>query len=285
MRRSSLQRALILLLAAVTPIVRAQQNVDPMALVRKAVENDKENDKRAREYMYIEREVQKMKDKTEVRTKEVFYLYGHEMHRLISKNDKPLSEKEAGKEEERIAKETDKFKNRSAADLRKEEEKRVKEHEQERKVWDEIAEAFVFRMQPIEQVNGRETWVVTAEPRNEYRPKSKEAKFLQKVRFKAWIDKDETQMVRIEGDVIDDITFGLFLAKLQKGAHFTLEQMRVNDEVWMPQHVAVNAGARMLFKHLDFNEDVTYRDYRKFRAEAKITGVVDSQAPPPPPQQ
>jgi hypothetical protein len=139
-------------------------------------------------------------------------------------------------------------------------------------------------MQPVEQVNGRDAWVISADPRKEYRPKTKEAKILQKIRFRAWIDKSETQMVRVDGDVIDDITFGVFLAKLQKGAHFTVEQMRVNDEVWLPQHVAINAGARLLFKHLDFNDDLTYRDYRKFRTEAKITGMVDPQAPPPPPQ-
>ena len=273
---------IVILACATSAVLYAQEQPTVMSLIRQAVENDKANDKKAHDYMYIEREEQKSKDKTEVRTKEVFFLYGHEINRLIAKDDKPLSEKEARKEEERIAKETEKLKSRSQADLRKEEEKRAKEHEQERKVWDEIAEAFDFKMQPIDQVNGRDTWVVSAEPRKEYRPKSKEAKILQKVRFKVWIDKQETQMVRVDGEVIDDITFGLFLAKLQKGAHFTVEQMRVNDEVWLPQHVAVNAGARLLFKHVDFNDDVTYRDYRKFRTEAKITGVVDGPPPAPP---
>jgi len=264
-------------------VLPAQDQPDPLSLVRRAVDNDKENDKRAHDYMYIQREEQKTKDKTEARTKEVFYLYGHEIERLIAKDDKPLTEKDARKEEERIAKEIEKIKNVSEAERRKQEERRAKEHEQERKVWDEVSEAFDFRMQPVELVNGRDAWVVSAEPRKAYRPKTKEAKILQKVRFRAWIDKEETQMVRIDGEVIEDISFGVFLAKLQKGAHFTVEQMRVNDEVWLPQHVNVNAGARLLFKHIDFNEDVTYRDYRKFRTEAKITGVVDPQAPPPPP--
>lgn len=278
-------RCAVISIVAIAPLaVCAQDNPNPITLIRKAVENDKENDKRAHDYMYIEREAQKSKDKTEVRTKEVFFLYGHEINRLIAKDDKPLSDKDAKKEEERIAKEVDKLKSKSDADRRKEEEKRAKEHEEQRKVWDEIAEAFTFTLQPAEQVEGRDAWVITAEPRKEYRPKSKEAKILQKVRFKTWIDKDETQMVRIDGDVIDDISFGVFLAKLQKGAHFTFEQMRVNDEVWLPQHVAINAGARLLFKHVDFNDDLTYRDYRKFRTEAKITGIVDPQAAPPPPQ-
>jgi hypothetical protein len=276
----------LVVLGCVCAAARAQEASQPevLSLIKKAVENDKANDKKAHDYMYIEREAHESKGKTEVKTKEVFFLYGHEFNRLIAKDDKPLSEKEAKKEEERIAKETEKLKNRSAGDLRKEEEKRAKEDEQGRKVWDEVAEAFDFKMEPIEPVNGREAWVVNAEPRKEYHPRSREAKILQKIRFKVWIDKAETQIVRIDGDVIDDISLVLALAKVQKGAHFTLEQMRVNDEVWLPQHIAVNAGARLLFKHIDVKDDMTYRDYRKFRSEARITGVVDGP-PPPPPQQ
>lgn len=288
MFRTSVRLTLLLCLAAITPFVRAQDHPDPMTLIRKAVENDKINDQKAREYMYTEREETKTKQgsgfKTEVKTREVFVLYGHEMHRLIAKDDKPLSDKDARKEEERIAKLTDKYKSETDEEHRKQEEKRAKEKEQERKFLDEVAQAYDFTLHGIESVAGREAWVISGEPRRDFHPKSKEARILPKIRFKAWIDKEETEWVRVEADVIDNITFGLFLAKLDKGAHLTLEQARINDEIWLPEHVNVVADARLLFKHFDLTSDITYRDYRKFRAEAKITGVVDSQPPPPPPQ-
>jgi len=275
------------LLAIATPGLLAQQP-DPMSLIRTAVGNDKANDKKAREYMYTEREETKTKQgngfKTEIKTKEVFVLYGHEMHRLIAKDDKPLSDKEAKKEEERIAKLTDKYKNESDGEHRKQEEKRAKEREQERKFLDEVSQAYRFTLHGVESIAGREAWVISAEPRPDFHPQSKEAKILPKIRFKAWIDKEETEWVKIDADVIDNITFGLFLAKLDKGAHFTIEQARINDEIWLPQHVNVVADARLLFKHFDLSSDITYRDYRKFRSEAKITGVVDPHAPPPPPR-
>jgi hypothetical protein len=46
----------------------------------------------------------------------------------------------------------------------------------------------------------------------------------------------------------------------------------VNDEVWLPRHVLLKLDARVaLFKGINMQEDVTYRDYRKFHAETKIT--------------
>lgn len=287
----SIRFALLSVLVSLAPLALcAQEEAQPdvMSLIRQAVENDKANDKKAREYMYIEREETKKKQgkgfKTEVETREVFYLYGDEVSRLIAKDDKPLSEKDAKKEEERIAKVIEKKKNESESDRRKHEEKAQKNKEEERKFLDEVEQAYDFTLHGLENVGGREAWVISGEPRRDFHPKSKEAKILPKIRFKAWIDKEETEWVKVEAEVIDNITFGLFLAKLEKDAHLTLEQTRINDEIWLPQHVNVAADARLLFKHFDIKSDITYRDYRKFRTEAKITGVVDSPTPPPPPQ-
>ena len=50
-----------------------------------------------------------------------------------------------------------------------------------------------------------------------------------------------------------------------------IEQTRVNDEVWLPKHVALKLDARIaLLKNFNVEEDVTYRDYKKFRAATKI---------------
>src|SRR5437588_1799701 len=92
------------------------------ALIRQVAEKDMENDKKQHDYTYVQRveehrlngkgEVQK----TEVRTSEIMMLYGDQIERLIAKDDKPLSEKDAAKEEERIQKLADKRKNESDKD-------------------------------------------------------------------------------------------------------------------------------------------------------------------------
>src|SRR5450755_3580916 len=79
-------------------------------LIRQTAEKDMENDKRQRDYTYIQREEEQRLDgkghakSTEVKTSEVMELYGEQVERLIAKDDKPLSEKDAKKEEEKIQK-------------------------------------------------------------------------------------------------------------------------------------------------------------------------------------
>jgi hypothetical protein len=70
------------------------------------------------------------------------------------------------------------------------------------------------------------------------------------------------------------VSVGLFLVRLHKGSNIQIEQTQVNDEVWLPKHVSLKLDARIaLFKGINLQEDVTYRDYRKFRADTKITSV------------
>jgi hypothetical protein len=53
-----------------------------------------------------------------------------------------------------------------------------------------------------------------------------------------------------------------------------VELTRVNDEVWLPRHVQLHFDARVaLFKSFDEDVDQTYRDYKKFRTDTKITVV------------
>ena len=86
-------------------------------LLRVVADKDMENDKRQRDYTYVERDVQHNLDgkgntkSTEIKTYEVLEIYGEQVQRLIEKDDKPLSTKEAAKEEEKIQKVIDKRKN------------------------------------------------------------------------------------------------------------------------------------------------------------------------------
>jgi hypothetical protein len=57
-----------------------------------------------------------------------------------------------------------------------------------------------------------------------------------------------------------------------------VELTRVNDEVWLPKHVQLHFDARVaLFKSYDEDVDETYRDYKKFRTDTKITVIGEQQ--------
>src|ERR1700687_5800310 len=108
-------------------------------LLRVVADKDIENDKKLRDYTYVEREIQNKLDgkgevkSSEAKTYEVLEIYGEQVQRLTAKDGKPLSQKEAAKEEEKIQKIIDKRKNESEGDRRKREEKEEKERDDGRK--------------------------------------------------------------------------------------------------------------------------------------------------------
>ncbi len=254
-------------------------------LIRRAAERDLENDKQQANYTYVEREEEKKLDgnaqvkSTESRTHEVMELYGEQVERLVAKDDKPLSDKEAAKEDERIQKLMDKRKNESDDERRKRLGKEEKEREQGREFVKEINDAYNFHLAGTESLEGREAYVIDAEPRPGYEPHSKEAKFLPKFRFRVWIDKADEEWVKLDATCIDTVAIGWFIARVHAGSRILVEQTRVNDEVWLPKSVALKLDARVLFKGVDIEEEVGYRDYKKFRAATKIVPAGDPGEP------
>jgi hypothetical protein len=249
-------------------------------LFRVVADKDLANDKRRRDYTFIEREVQRHLDgkgqtkSTEVKTYEILDIYGEQTQRLIEKDDKPLDAKEAAKEEEKIQKIIDKRKNESVEDRKKREEKEIKEREDDRKFVREVADAYDFKLVGTEEVNGREAWVIDGEPRPGYEPQMKDAKFLPKFHGRVWIDKGDLQLAKMDIEAIDTVSVGWVLARIHKGSRFMLQQTRVNDEVWLPEHVTFKFDARVaLLKGYNVDGDQEYRDYKKFRTSAKIVGV------------
>jgi hypothetical protein len=256
-------------------------------LIRQTAEKDMENDKRQRDYTFIQREEQHKLDgkgqvkSTETKTSEIMELYGEPVERLVAKDDKPLSDKDAKKEEDKIQKVIEKRKNESEEDRKKREAKEEKEREENRQFVREVADAYNFRMAGIESLAGRDTYVIDGEPKPGYQAHLKEAKILPKFRFRAWIDKDESQWKKLDIQCIDTVSFGLFLARIHKGSRIIIEQTRINDEVWLPQHINVKVDARLaLLKDFNLEDDITYRDYKKFRTDTKIVPIGELQSQP-----
>ncbi len=253
-------------------------------LLQRAEEKDMANDKQMRDYTYIERDEQRNLDghggvkKTETRTSEVLEIYGEPVERLTAKDDKPLSASEAKKEDDKIQKIIDKRKNESEDARRKRLEKEEKDREEDRKFVLEVADAFNFRLIGSETIDGHDAWVLDGEPRPGYEPKSREAKMLTKFKGRVWIDKAETQWVKLDVTAIDTLSIGWVLARIHKGTHVMVEQTKVNDEVWLPKHLQAHVDLRVaLFKGYDVDVDQTYRDYKKFRTDTKITVVGETQ--------
>ncbi len=259
-------------------------------LIHRSADNDVQNEKKQRDYTYVERQETRNINgsggvkSTETQTFDVMDIYGEQVQKLVAKNDKPLSEKDARKEDEKIQKLIDKRKNESESDRQKRLAKEEKEREEGREFVREVADAFNFTFVGVERLDGRDNYVIDGEPKPGYKPVHKEASILPKVRFRIWIDKDDTQMKKLDVQVIDTISWGLFVARLHKGSRVIVETTRVNDEVWLQQHVAVKVDAKLaLLKNFDVELDIRDRDYKKFRTDTRIVPIADGGAAEPNP--
>jgi hypothetical protein len=250
---------------------------DARSIVVRAIEVDHREQDLALQYTYLQRMETRVLDgsgkvkSTHSRTSDLTRLEGSPYRRLVAIDDKPLPAKEAAKEEAKLKasieerrKETPEAREHRLADGRRRQEER-------RAPVRELPDAFDFRMAGEETLNGREVLVIDATPRRGYKPKQASTSFLPKVKARFWIDKADTQWVKIEMETLDTITFGGILVRLGKGGRLVVEQAHVNHEVWLPKHVLVKASARvMLLVGLREEIEFTFSDYKKFQADSRI---------------
>jgi len=246
-------------------------------IIRESADRDVENQKKRRDYTYVRRDEERTLDgkggvkSRESKTYQILVLNGEIVERLIEKDDKPISEKEERKENDRIQKIVERGEKENDGQRRKRFEKRDREVEEARQFVREIADAYKFRLFGMEDVGGRAAYVVDADPLPGYKPRLKDARFLPKFRFRVWIDKQDRHWVKLDAECIDTVSWGLFLARLHKGSTVHIEQTRVNDEVWLPKHLALNIDARIaLLKSMNMELDITFRDYQKYRTDVLI---------------
>jgi hypothetical protein len=217
---------------------------------------------------------------TEVSLSEYMQIFGEPFERLISKDGKPISDSEKAKQDEKINKLIRERENETPEQRQKRLEKYDKKKAEDRAFLEEVAEAFNFKVMPEEQVAGHTTYVIDAAPKPGYRPRLKSAGILPKFRFRAWLNSEDCNWVKVDAETIDTVSIGAVVARLGKGTRLTIEQTEVNNDLWLPHHISLKVDARLLvLKKLNMEEDVTYSDYRRFGSESRITGVQEVSAP------
>ncbi|HMD06817.1 MAG TPA: hypothetical protein VKH63_04735 [Candidatus Acidoferrum sp.] len=126
-----------------------------------------------------------------------------------------------------------------------------------------LLEAFDFRLVGEEIVDGRPAYVLEATPHPGYHASGKYGKLLARVQGKLWVDKQDFGWVKVDGEVTQSFSMGLFVARVQRGSHILLEQICLGDAVWVPKRLEVRASAKILFlKSLELERILTYSDYR-----------------------
>lgn len=250
---------------------------DPKEIVRRAMEMDQRNFELARNYTYQEHRVLKALDRhgkekhKQIETYDWTILYGEPYSRLIQKDDKPLKPKGEEKEQEKVDKFIAKRKNETPEERKKRLAKEEKERREDRAFAKEVVSAYDFRIIGEEQFAGRDVYEIDAIPRKDFHPTQPHADILPKLKGRVWIDKQDYGWAKIQAETIDTISWGLFLLRIHKGSQVTLEQTRVNNEIWLPSKLAVTGGARVgLLVNADVDMQSDYSNYKKFSAGSRI---------------
>lgn len=213
----------------------------------------------------------------ESETFQLSFYKGNRIRRLIEKNGKPLSERQQADEDEKVQKNLAEIEKRIAK-------KETESDENNRRVSiSETLRASLLKNPRRERFRGRDVVVFDFEPNPNFDMKNAKSmlKFFGKVGGVMWIDEKDKQVVRLEASLFDNFKIGGgLLANLKKGATFTMEQERVNDEIWLPSLVDVNMSVKVfLVKGINLNQSVKSYNYRKFKTEVTDTKIDDVKNP------
>src|SRR5260370_28833927 len=139
---------------------------------------------RASNYPCQQREVEKREGKhgevksKEIRTYDVNFYYGEEYSRLIQKDDKPLSDAERKKEDEKLEKFLSKLRNQSGEEHEKRLAKEKRGREEHRAFLRDVVNAYDFTLVGGETGDGADTWGIQAAPRKGFHPTQPHADIL-----------------------------------------------------------------------------------------------------------
>jgi hypothetical protein len=188
---------------------------------------------------------------------------GVPFEQLVERNGQRPSVEEERKEKEKLDKLKRETSEQRAERLRKQEEETAS-------LVREVPKAFDFQLVGEEVVNGRPAYVLQATPRPDYHAQGKYGNMFSKVAGKLWVDKQDLGWIKVDGQVIQPFSIGLFLARVLRGSRITMEQTRVDDRIWMPARVEVRAATKIFFvKNLVIDRVLTYSEYRL--AEAGVS--------------
>ena len=89
-----------------------------------------------------------------------------------------------------------------------------------------------------ESINGHATIMATLDPKQGAQPQTDDGKLMRNFKARAWVSESDYELVRIEIEAVNDLSFGLgLLARVHKGTVATFERRKVNNEVWLPAKV------------------------------------------------
>ena len=123
--------------------------------------------------------------------------------------------------------------------------------------------AFLFTLIGTEQRDGHVLLKYRMDPNPAFRPTSRATAIYPRVRGTVWIDEVSGELARIEGEVIEDISLGLFLARVYRGSRFMQERYEMVPGLWLPSFSQYDFDGRKFLSSFSLHERTFYSSYRR----------------------
>jgi len=137
--------------------------------------------------------------------------------------------------------------------------------------------AFIFTYVASEPRGDRTLLKYRMEPNPSFKPTNRATSIYAKVKGIVWVDEASHQLARVEGEVTDDISLGLFLAKIYKGSKFLQDRYETAPGLWMPSFSQYDFDGRKLFTNISIHEKTFYTDYKHIGPPAQAIPRIQSE--------
>ena len=142
---------------------------------------------------------------------------------------------------------------------------------------DSTRNAFLFTFVVRETRGDRLLSKYRMEPNPRFRSTNRATSIFAKVKGHIWVDDQASELARVEGEVTDDISLGLFLAKISKGSRFLQDRYEMAPGLWLPSFSQYDFDGRKFFSSFSVHDKTFYSEYRKIGPPAEAIPQIRSE--------
>jgi len=184
-------------------------------------------------------------------TKEIFETRDGAVARLLSINDRPLSQADEQKEQARL--------DALLSDPNRQRHRKQNEDDdtgRAMKVLRALPKAFLYQFAGFAPGAQGKVYRYTFKPNPNFSSLDLETEALTAMTGEIWIDAAQQRVTRLEGHLQQDVNFGWgILGRLDKGGWIIIDQARVGGNQWRIVRFQMGMGGRMLFKNKRFDTE------------------------------
>jgi len=114
-------------------------------------------------------------------------------------------------------------------------------------------------------------------PNPAFKPTTRATSIYMKVKGLLWVDDAAQQLAQVEGEVTDDVSLGVFLAKIYRGSRFMQDRYEMTPGIWLPSFTQYDFDGRKFFSNISAHEKTFYSAYKRIGSPAEAIPQIQSE--------